>query len=201
MPKRYSQNDEQRIILKYFGTTPGTFLDIGANDGETFSNTRALWDLDWHGVLVEPSPVAFAALKRNSWRYATQIWPLNFALGKENTSGTAEMYEGSDTLVSSMCADRLAIWERGGTKFTPILVKTYAFKHLLEISPFQTFDFISIDAEGLDYDILAQMDLMALGCRMLCIEYGDRLASITRHANNHGLREVHRNGENIIFAQ
>lgn len=200
MSHRYSQNDEQRVILEYFGATPGVFLDIGANDGVTFSNTRALWDLDWCGVLVEPSPVAFAALKRNVWAYATQLWPLNFALGKEGTPSTAEFHEGSDTLVSSLRADRLVIWERGGTKFEPILVKVYAFRHLLEVSPFQTFDLISIDAEGLDYDILAQMDLVSLGCRMLCIEYGDQLSSITRHANNHGLAEIHRNGENVIFA-
>ena len=39
---RYSQNNEQDIILQYFGNRKGFFLDIGANDGITLSNTYAL---------------------------------------------------------------------------------------------------------------------------------------------------------------
>jgi len=58
----YSQNNEQQIIMKYFGDRKGRLLDIGANDGVTLSNSRALMLSGWEGVLVEPSPQAFARL-------------------------------------------------------------------------------------------------------------------------------------------
>ena len=39
----YTQQLEQDVILNYFENKEhGTLLDIGANDGETFSNSRAL---------------------------------------------------------------------------------------------------------------------------------------------------------------
>lgn len=58
----YSQNKEQTIILKYFEGQLGYFLDIGGNDGETLSNTRALAQLGWRGVLVEPAEIAYKKL-------------------------------------------------------------------------------------------------------------------------------------------
>ena len=39
----YTQQLEQDVILNYFENKEhGILLDIGANDGETFSNSRAL---------------------------------------------------------------------------------------------------------------------------------------------------------------
>ena len=54
--KNYSQNSEQEVILKYFGAYVGTFIDIGCNDCETFSNTRALALSGWKGIFVDPVP-------------------------------------------------------------------------------------------------------------------------------------------------
>lgn len=63
--KDYSQNREQAVILRNLAGINGTLLDIGANDGITFSNTRALVELGWSGVLVEPSRTAFLKLCSN----------------------------------------------------------------------------------------------------------------------------------------
>ena len=38
----YSQNQEEKYILKHFKDKQGTFLDLGAYDGKELSNTRAL---------------------------------------------------------------------------------------------------------------------------------------------------------------
>jgi hypothetical protein len=38
-------------------------VDVGANDGVAFSNTRSLLTRGWGGVLVEKDPLAFSALK------------------------------------------------------------------------------------------------------------------------------------------
>ena len=43
----YSQNQEEQIILDYFNDVKvGHVLDIGANDGKTFSNSLALIERD-----------------------------------------------------------------------------------------------------------------------------------------------------------
>jgi len=58
----YSQNNEEQIILNYLGDSTGHFLDIGAFDGITFSNTYELVKRGWTGVMVEASPRTFIKL-------------------------------------------------------------------------------------------------------------------------------------------
>src|SRR5690242_9964329 len=53
----YSQNDEEAAILRACKhVEPQRFLDIGAYHPIDNSNTRALYEAGWSGVLVEPQP-------------------------------------------------------------------------------------------------------------------------------------------------
>jgi hypothetical protein len=56
---KYSQNNEQEIILNFFNGRIGRYLDIGAFDGVAASNTLALAELGWQGTVIEPSPWVF----------------------------------------------------------------------------------------------------------------------------------------------
>jgi FkbM family methyltransferase len=59
----FSQNNEEEIIIEALtGVPPGKFLDIGAYDGRSFSNTMRLTELGWGGICFEPSPSVFPAL-------------------------------------------------------------------------------------------------------------------------------------------
>ena len=67
-PADYSNFGEQAVIeahLERLGITRGTFVDIGAADGETSSNTRALALAGWDGLAVEADAASFARL---AWR-------------------------------------------------------------------------------------------------------------------------------------
>src|SRR5947209_8265810 len=45
------------IYMQHFGyKTNGTFVEVGAYDGESISNTVFLADIGWEGVYVEPIP-------------------------------------------------------------------------------------------------------------------------------------------------
>ena len=62
----YSQNNEEQVILNYFSNqNQGIFLDIGANDGITLSNVRALAEKGWKGALIEPSKISYNKAKEN----------------------------------------------------------------------------------------------------------------------------------------
>src|SRR5690348_6177236 len=76
----YSQSNEEEIILGYFGDFVGTFIDIGANDGITLSNTFALVWKGWQGTLIEASPKAYERLlKTHPHNYGLVL--LNYAVG------------------------------------------------------------------------------------------------------------------------
>jgi len=61
----YSQYEEQIHIKEFFGDRIGSFLDVGAADGITFSNVYELLLNGWSGVSVEPETQTFRNLINN----------------------------------------------------------------------------------------------------------------------------------------
>ena len=62
-----SQLSQDKIVDEYLGgKRSGVFVDVGAYDGVTFSNTLMLErDRDWTGVCIEPLPDICAELRKN----------------------------------------------------------------------------------------------------------------------------------------
>ena len=200
---KYSQNEEEPIILKYFTGKTGTFLDIGANDGKTLSNTRALAEKGWKGVMVEPSPIAFAKLKEN-YQSMEGFYFYPFALGITNgkvkmwDSGT-HLNKGDHGLLSTLNESELNRW-KGSTEFKQIEVQCYRWKTFLNRLSIKNFDFVSIDCEGLDYTILKQMDLTETSC--LCVEWNSKpeLKALFDKLLG-GFNVIYTSAENLIYAR
>ncbi|MFN8994821.1 MAG: FkbM family methyltransferase [Pseudomonadota bacterium] len=198
---RYSQNNEQDIILQYFGNRKGFFLDIGANDGITLSNTYALQLQEWKGVLIEPSEEAFNRIKASNG-----VQKFNVAIGTEDGHCTFHemgnhLNAGDVSLLSTIKKTELKRWP--GVEFKERMTEVWTYKTLLKHSPLKFFDFISIDAEGVDYEILEQIDLKYTD--MVCIEHNsnpDLFQLIKDYCNKAGLtKKLLNNLENVIWAR
>lgn len=199
----YSQSNEEEVILKYFEGKTGTFLDIGANDGITFSNTRALAERGWKGVLVEPSPKAFELLeKRYEGHKGFYIYP--FAIGSHN--GKAMLQESGPLcsakdigLVSTFHNSEMDRFKRT-VAYTPTEVKIYKWKTFLNRLTIKEFDFISMDCEGSELDILPDMDLSKTSC--VCLEWNSKPELKTEYEKYlEGFRLIYTSGENLIYAR
>lgn len=199
----HSQNNEEEVILKYFEGKTGTFLDIGANDGITFSNTRALAERGWKGVLVEPSPKAFELLeKRYEGHKGFYIYP--FAIGGHN--GKAMLQESGPLcsandigLVSTFHNSEMDRFKRT-VAYTPIEVKIYKWKTFLNRLTIKEFDFISMDCEGSELDILPDMDLSKTSC--LCLEWNSKPELKTEYEKYlDGFKLIYTSAENLIYAR
>lgn len=214
--KDYSQGGEQKIITDYFtpgkwGYLVGTFLSIGENDGETLSNVRMLALMSWSGVCVEPAPIAFAKLSalyppKDSTienvqcvqaAITTQDAPITFY-----DSGT-HLKKGDTSLLSTTRPEEMARWKKSGEVFTKTTVRGITFETLMKETGVSHYDFVSIDAEGADYSILEQMDLTALGVRMLCVEANQspHRQKFVEYAGKHGMRLHWKSYENLIFTR
>ncbi|MFN5425434.1 MAG: FkbM family methyltransferase [Bacteroidota bacterium] len=198
---RFSQNNEQDIILQYFGSRKGFFLDIGANDGITLSNTYALQLQEWKGVLIEPSEEAF-----NRIITYPSVHKYNVAIGTEDGHCTFHemgnhLNAGDVSLLSTIKKTELKRWP--GVEFKERMTEVWTYKTLLKHSPLKFFDFISIDAEGVDYEILEQIDLKYTD--MVCIEHNsnaDLFQLIKEYCNKAGLtKKLLNNLENVIWAK
>lgn len=201
---KYSQNNEEEAALLYFGSRIGTFLDIGANDGETLSNTRALALAGWSGVCVDASPAAF---KRLVALYADNPAIECHQLAVAEACKTAKLHEsgthlrnGDIGLLSTMFEGEKKRWESSGEKFDPVEVEAVDFTTLMDRCARKRFDMISIDIEGADLMVLLQINLTALGCSMVIVEVNDRDPNpYIEHCAAHGLNAYVRNPENLII--
>ena len=196
----YSQNNEEQLILDHFGPVfKGTCLDLGANDGVTLSNTRACIERGWKGVMVDASTEMCDKLRR----FDVEVH--NVAMG--NTDGLLTFYEsgehlgkGDRSLVSTIVPAEMDRWTN--ETFTPVTVECVTFATLLTRSAHKTFDLISIDIEGMDLDVLRQMDLTALGCKMLCVEFnGKDQPDFDWYCAVHGMKLYAKNAENLIYVK
>jgi FkbM family methyltransferase len=194
----YSQNNEDTVITNYFKGRTGVLLDIGANDGYTFSNSLALIDAGWAAVLVEPSPTAFKKLSELHGNNAN-VKLHNVAIStKKGTSTYYDMgnhVDETDTsLLSTLVADELKRWD--GVEFKTSKVKTVPYSAIENV-----YDFITIDAEGLDYDILKQINLEHT--QMICLEWNSNKHTLAlfRAYVPAEMKEILRNAENVIYAR
>lgn len=203
----YSQKNEEEIILRYFGSRIGTFLDIGANDGKTLSNTYQLALNGWSGACIEPSKIAFNKMQELYGSANENIELFNYALSDE--SGTFEFFEsgnhlGNDdhSLLSTLVESEMDRWQGTRNRFTKTIVDAKTFREFLNETKFAKFNVISIDIEGKDYDVLTQIDLSKIGCEMLIVETnGKENDKFINYVSNFGLKLIHKNYENLIFAR
>jgi len=194
----YSQNQEEIYILNHFKNQQGSFLDIGAYDGKDLSNTRALMELGWAGVCFEPNPDVFEKLCYNCLDFRN-VYCYELAVG--TIDGTFSL-NSNDTYYSTLVDSEMSRWE-GKFEFKPIECEVITFDSFMTTCPIQTFDFISIDCEGIDYDILKQINLDLVECRMVCVETNGKETQkyIDYISKFEGFRVVHVNAENLIMAR
>ncbi len=174
----------------------GNFLDIGAHDGESLSNTRALALSGWSGTLVEPNPNLFLRLIE---RYGQdpKITLINAAMSDD--SGLARFfYDGSHYQYSSSIAENVKELFPD-TPFTASYLVNAISPKDLEV---QKFDFVSIDTEGYDLPILAALRGILNETTLICIEYNytdlNGLGAILEELKRQGFAEIDRTTENIM---
>lgn len=203
----YSQNQEEAHILQYFKDCGNvTVLDIGANDGKTFSNSLALIERGASAVLVEPSPKAFERLKALHFDRTENVLCLNVAIGAK--AGRVILHESGPhlehdlSLLSSVSIEETEKW-RSTVDFEPVRVNMITYADLQKLSGIKDFDFITVDAEGMDMEILKQIDLT--NARLVCVEHNSQPSVAMRiksHCALFGLNNMlYLSGENILIAR
>lgn len=202
----YSQNSEEKFIVKYFNGSKGSLLSIGENDGRTFSNSLRLIELGWRAVLLEPSPVAFEkllALHKGNPRVDCYDWAVTDRDGRGtlHESG-AHLKDKSDyALLSTLKQSEKNRWQ--DVDFKEVSVHCVTYERLLKGCGFSGFDFITIDAEGFDTIILKQIDLTPT--KLICIEHNSVpqvKQEIIEYCAKYGMTKViYENAENILIAR
>ncbi len=181
---------EQRLIRMFFDDAPsGFFVEVGANEPKSTSMTWHLEETGWTGILVEPIPELYAALCRE--RPRSHVFKI--ACGAPESRGTADFVVTPDLSQSTLKRDAIADPSQAA-RIERVQVRT--LDDLLDEAGRPTLDFVSIDVEGAQLDVLRGFSIDRYRPRLLLIE--DHLTDFQthRHLKRHGYRLCKRTGLN-----
>jgi FkbM family methyltransferase len=193
----FSQGIEEEYITNFFGNTKGRLLDIGAFHPETFSNSRKLILDGWEAVLVEPSPKCFKTIE-DFYMDNESVRVFNVAL---NTYDGEMVFYDSAGAVATGCKDHYERWKEIQKDFVETKVPCLSWEKFYNYMFKKRFDFISIDAEGMDWEILKQIDLDETETKLVCIEYSYNFSDIINYLAKFNFGVIYNNAENLIVGR
>jgi FkbM family methyltransferase len=171
----YSQAGQDKwIIEKLFpGKVDGTFVDIGAHDGISYSNTYLLEQKGWNGIAVEPNPSVYERLSKNRKCITIQgcITPKPGTGIFRMITGYSEMLSGLVTEYDVRHINRInkEINLYGG-EYKDIKVNCYNLIDLLQNQEIHQVDYLSMDVEGAEYEVLKSIDFERINIAVIGVE-------------------------------
>lgn len=167
----FSQHGEDVFVFDYFkGKRDGHYLDIGASHPFRISNTYLLYSRGWTGVTVEPIPRLGALHKK--WRPRDKL--LLSAVG--SASRKMPFFEMTPSVLSTLDENIARYYVANGKA---VVCRTFdihvmsidaVFAHAAQGAP---IDFVSIDIEGLDAELLGLVELDRYKPALICVEAND----------------------------
>jgi FkbM family methyltransferase len=191
--KRFSQYGQEAyiwdVVLQH-KATEGFFLDIGAYDGMTCSNTKFFEDvLGWKGLLIEPNPVAFSRLCANR-RAASRncgVGNVNDKLTFLQCHGVGEMLSCFKDFATPEHLQRVDL-ERRKHDFcvSTIEVPVFTISSLLQDEGVTRIDFLSIDVEGFELDLLRTFPFHEVSVGVCAVEANGDTVALEKLMLKHG---------------
>jgi FkbM family methyltransferase len=174
--KYFSQDRQDEFLHKVFfkGEKKGFFIDIGAHNGVSFSNSCFFEkELGWNGLCVEPIPEVFAELKkvRNCYAENVCVSDVEKEFSFSRISGYGEMLSGITEQYDQRHLDRIknTISNNGG-KLEEIKVQGVRLDSLIKKYSISKVDFISIDTEGNEWPIVSTIPFDMLRPKLILVE-------------------------------
>jgi FkbM family methyltransferase len=148
----------------------GFFVEFGATDGVLLSNSYLLErDFDWTGICAEPNPRMYAKLQENRRCTLTDAC-IGPRTGEEVTFVAADVYGGIEKWAfEDSHADKREAYRRKGDVLT---MTTISLNDLLvKLGAPRAIDYLSIDTEGSEYEILSTFPFSEWQVRLITVEH------------------------------
>lgn len=191
----YGLDGLDRIILNFLDSRPGFYIEVGAYDGVTQSNSVLLEAAGWHGLLIEPSPSSFAKAVRARPKAIVEnaaCVGAGFASGHTTITDVGLM---SLTAESALEGGAKADWLDRGEGFTGrarqiIDVPATTISALLDKHGVTSVDLLLLDVEGAEVELLRGIDFSRHAPALIVAEdaYDD---SVQDYLKLHGYHRKH----------
>ena len=168
----YSQDGEDLILwsfLKY--RKNGYYIDIGAHHPKRFSNTYKFYRAGWKGINIDPTP--------GSMKLFNKLRPLdtNIEVGVSDEPGEIELYMFNEPALNSF-DKKLSLSRHDSNESDVQIIDTKSIEVVTLNSIIEKYvpssvseiDFLSIDVEGFDFNVINSLDLEKYKPYIIAIE-------------------------------
>ncbi len=178
-----SQNGQDLFaLLSSNFKTNGVFIEFGAYDGVIFSNTHLLEKhFGWNGILIDPIPSHY-----NNMKLHRKCKLIHGAITAEHQDLV---------LIEELPASDLSKFVEKRSIFKKVhAVKAFTIQEVIDQNlPSTQVDFLSIDTEGNEIEILKSIDLKRYRIKAVCVEHNFREGSeeMVKYMVNNGYEHLY----------
>ena len=175
---------DKKLEKKYLNYNDGFFVELGANNGFSQSNTLAFErKRNWRGVLIEPSPNLFLECyfyrsKKGNSLHCNACVPFDYnkeyvEINYSNLMSTSESLS-SDIPDKEVFKNNANQFLSEGERSLKFGAKAKTLNRILDESNAPlTIDFLSLDVEGAEIDVLAGINFNKYKFKYILIECRD----------------------------
>ena len=167
--KSYSQEGEDMILRRLFEKQKtGFYVDVGAHHPKRFSNTYFFYKLGWRGINVDAMPGSMIAFNRMRPR------DINIEKPVSNKKQLLTYYAFNEPALNGFSKELSEERDGKGSYFVKFTkdIETSTLEEILDdnLPKVQSIDFLSIDVEGLDFNVLRSTNLEKYHPKVILVE-------------------------------
>ena len=165
----WSQEGEDMVLRRLFaGRRDGFYVDVGAHHPKRFSNTCFLYNEGWRGINIDAMPGSMKEFQK--WRRRD----INLELGVAQTAGFLDYFVFNEPALNGFSAELANERNSADNEYYIKEVLRIAVKPLRVILDQyldgRTIDFLSVDVEGCDLDVLLSNDWAKYRPKVVLVE-------------------------------
>lgn len=161
----------KKIDTMLGGQRDGFFVEAGAFDGETISNSLFFeLERNWTGLLVEAVPTLYKSIvsrRRNCYSINACIAEKKPTVAKFKVF---DVYSGRENDMSAFHLARINFFDRAAEKQTAF-IPCFSLNTIMRALNRTRIDYFSLDVEGAEIHILKSIDFKSLDIRSFSIEW------------------------------
>ena len=165
----FSQEGEDMILARIFeGKERGFYVDVGAHHPKRFSNTYHFYLRGWRGINIDAAPGSKALFD------AVRPSDINLEVAIADSRRVLTYYAFNEPALNSFAPD-LAMERSGLRDYRIVSKQQFETRTLTEVldenlPPDTEIDFMSVDVEGFDYEVLKSNDWTRFRPQIVLVE-------------------------------
>lgn len=196
----YAQNLEDVVLWRALrGVEEGFYIDVGANDPNSDSVTKAFYDRGWRGINIEPLLSHWNDLQRDRPR------DINLQCAVGHSRGELELWEADVRGWATSSPEVIEKYRREGREGVWHKVAVLTLSEICEAHAFGDIHFLKIDVEGAEQSVIDGMDFGRFRPWVMVVEATlpnsmvENYQSWEQSVLRHGYRFVYADGLNRYY--